>query len=428
MPCVVWITSSRSLDHCRLRCADRRRRLELAPIVGRHGWLQERLGRHGVSLCSQTSPASTTQSSQLHIHGVALISWVKRIDSVLVPLDNEERLLMEYLGWTDSVSMLQVEEAVELRETVEFYHVGNSRFFDLPCDVASQLDGAVFEGDMRSFRQIMESWGCGGDKSYVLMAHSVFAALVCRRAWSVLPWSSTWKSTGLSASGLGLSTQTRRPQQLIQYAAASDVDPPQLRVSTLHSAADFVLELLALAKRSLGAQGAEDLDTNACIHVSALRSAAESLQVHSGAGMGAKKFYSAVVLVNTLFLVSVARAAGDLHRLLRYSVRLSFPSLSLEYETRSKSSIPSKATISAHRLRLDYALMKVHMHKFGSALDSMSSWRPGLEIPEGACFCRRLLMLPRIVVARCTYRRRCTSIFLECLRRRLPSENWLCWI
>ena len=53
-------------------------------------------------------------------------------------------------------------------------------------------------------------------------------------------------------------------------------------MSSFHSAADFILDVLTKAKQSMSGVDGYELDASATLRVAALRAAAEGLQVPSG--------------------------------------------------------------------------------------------------------------------------------------------------
>lgn len=313
MPIAVWLAShpAHTFERFQKGQSNKRRRVEFSPIAARHSWFQDRLRRFSVPLKAQIEFGTEPVLHQ--VRGLALIETVKKVDSVLVPLDSEEQLLMEYLGWVDCVTMLRIRHAAEITEQIEFTAVGKSRFSPLPASLEGRLQDATVQGvagAARSVREVLSSWECSADPlPYVLMVLEAIALLTCRGAWHVLPWSSVWKGTELARLGLGLSANLYRSNQLVEVSAADSDVAPQILVSSFHSAADFILDLLTKAKQSMSGVDAYELDASATLHVAALRAAAEGLQVPSAQSTNT---FSAVELVNTLFLVSFARNADYL--------------------------------------------------------------------------------------------------------------------
>ena len=92
----------------------------------------------------------------------------------------------------------------------------------------------------------------------------------------------------------------------------------------LHSAGNFIVNLGHAAEAHFPEDEAEHVVNDAVLHVSLLSAAAEVLDVSSA---DHSSTFSATALAKTMFLLSVAGCARHLGRVLRYSIRRTFPSL-----------------------------------------------------------------------------------------------------
>ena len=80
--------------------------------------------------------------------------------------------------------------------------------------------------------------------------------------------------------------------------------------------------------------------------------------------------FSAVVLVNAMFMLSVAGDARHLDMILRLGSR---------EQNRGQDGVPSNATFSIHRVTLDHAMMMVHAERFCTSMVRWASPMNGDE-------------------------------------------------
>ena len=264
----------------------------------------------------------------------------------------------------------------------------------LPEVLKEQLRPAVllrYDGRGQAARSgaadpILADWGAESP-SFIMTVGALLATLVCRRQWHVLPWSPAWKAPSIADFGLPLPANLNAVPPLLISINPVDHITPQVNTSCFHDAGDFILELLGKASSRLLEEEVPPLEASASVHVKALREAVELLSPSAREGLAATSAsYTAVHLVNTLFLTSVARNVEHLDKILGLAVRLTFPALTQEYDRRRFKALPHKGSVSRHRFTLDYAMMVCHMRKFSPSLLAMSSWDPTLEIPDDTYF------------------------------------------
>ena len=106
----VWLAGVPALACERTRQPhQKRRRIELAPFVARHDWLCQRFLQVGL-------PLKPPADARAQISGLVLLKVGQTVNSVLAPLDHEERVQLDYLGWKACVTMLRVVAAFALED------------------------------------------------------------------------------------------------------------------------------------------------------------------------------------------------------------------------------------------------------------------------------------------------------------------------
>ena len=98
--------------------------------------------------------------------GLALLAGGKAVDSVSAPLNREERALVEFLVWSDSVTFLRVEDAFFREQPVSFVLVSLARLGPPSAALCASLASKKLQRSSglvtRGVKDVLNDWQING--------------------------------------------------------------------------------------------------------------------------------------------------------------------------------------------------------------------------------------------------------------------------